>query len=235
MSDAEKTEALVQLAGTMAHELNNIFTAVTGNLSLLEGAFDGDDGNAQVVSDVIRTAKRGIELSSRLQAFAGRQAFRRCKIDLNRAIAEVSIELKRSLLRSVDVELELLPGECIVVADGDRLRAVLAELASNAAAAMGHRGWLTMATSLAENTGQLPGLAPGRYGRILMRDCGCGMSPQVAKRALDPLFSTKSQSVDAGWGLSKAAGFARQSGGQIFLSSQLGQGTTVELYLPLAA
>src|SRR5215471_1713484 len=114
MSDTEKEEALVQLAGSVAHELNNIFTAVAGNLSLLEATLDHDSQKANLVSDVIRTANRGIELSQKLQAFAGRQKLNRTHFDLNRSVADVTAQLKRTLLRNIDAELVLLPASCIV-------------------------------------------------------------------------------------------------------------------------
>src|SRR5579859_6175398 len=117
MSDLEKDEALVQLAGSVAHELNNIFTAVTGNLSLLEASLDDDRQKASLVSDVIRTANRGIELSQKLQAFAGRQKLNRTRFDMNQSVASVIAGLKRSILRNIDVELVLLPASCVVAAD----------------------------------------------------------------------------------------------------------------------
>ena len=107
MSELEEIDPLVRLAGTVAHELNNIFTAVTGNLSLLESGAQG--ANAGVISDVLRTANRGIELSQKLQAFAGRQKLNRTLFDLNQSVATVITGLKRSVLRNVDIDLALLP------------------------------------------------------------------------------------------------------------------------------
>ncbi len=230
MSDTEKVEALVQLAGTVAHELNNIFTAVTGNLSLLEGSLPGESDHARVVSDVIRTAHRGIELSEKLQAFAGRQRLRMTCMDLNRAVTMVVTEMKRSVLRSVDVRLEL-GADCFVASDQDKMMLVLEELAKNAATAMEFRGLLTIATAqIRLMPQQVPRLPEGDYVRLALRDSGCGMLPDVMKRALDPVFST--HSGRAGWGLAKCAGFIRQCGGEILLSSAAGYGTVVEIYLP---
>ena len=95
MSELEEIDPLVHLAGTVAHELNNIFTAVTGNLSLLESGVALEGGNAGVISDVLRTANRGIELSQQLQAFAGRQKLNRTLFDLNHSVATVITGLKR--------------------------------------------------------------------------------------------------------------------------------------------
>ncbi|HEY2008335.1 MAG TPA: ATP-binding protein [Rhizomicrobium sp.] len=231
MSNIEKEEALVQLAGTVAHELNNIFTAVAGNLSLLEASLNEDRQKASLVSDVIRTANRGIELSQKLQAFAGRQKLNRTRFDLNQSMARMVAELKRSLLRNIDVELALLQASCVVAADEEKFQHVVEELFKNAAAAMNHRGWLIVATNqlvLQDNqVGRLPG---GDYVRLSVRDSGGGMNPEVVRRALDPLFSTRSG--HQGWGLAKCAGFVRQCGGEIVLSSIEGQGTAAEIYLP---
>jgi signal transduction histidine kinase len=234
MPDTEKVDALVHLAGTVAHELNNIFTAVTGNLSLLEAGFEDEGHNASVISDVIRTANRGIELSQRLQAFAGRQKLNRTRFDLNHSVASVITDLKRSVLRNIDIDLALLPASCFVAADQEKLHHVLEELAKNAAAAMDHRGWIIVRTSqVTLMDGQIGRLPRGTYVKLSLRDSGRGMSPDVVRRAMDPLFST--WSGHQGWGLAKCAGFVRQCGGEITLNSVKGQGTAAEVYLPRSA
>jgi signal transduction histidine kinase len=231
MPDTEKEEALVQLAGSVAHELNNIFTAVAGNLSLLEASLDHDRQKASLVGDVIRTANRGIELSQKLQAFAGRQKLNRTRFDLNQSVASMIAGLKRSTLRNVDVELVLLPASCIVAADEEKFQHTVEELVKNAAAAMNNRGWIIITTNqvlLQDN--QIGRLAAGSYVRLSVRDSGGGMSPDVMRRALDPVFSTRTG--HQGWGLAKCAGFVRQCGGEIMLSSVEGQGTSAEIYFP---
>jgi signal transduction histidine kinase len=234
MSDSDKVEALVHLAGSVAHELNNIFTAVTGNLSLLEDSFSRDNENAGLVSDVMRTANRGIQLSQQLQAFAGRQRLQRARFDVNRSVAAIMAAMKRDALRHVDVQLGLHPASCIVAADEEKFQSVVEELARNAAAAMNHRGWMIVSTGpFVLEAGQVGRLPPGAYIRLCVRDSGHGMSQEVVKRALDPLFSTRGG--NRGWGLARCAGFLRQSGGDILLSSVKGQGTAVEIYLPQSA
>src|SRR5580698_3582407 len=189
MSDTEKEEALVQLAGSVAHELNNIFTAVAGNLSLLEASLDDDRQKVGLVNDVIRTANRGIELSQKLQAFAGRQKLNRTRFDMNQSVASVIAGLKRSILRSIDVELVLLPASCMVAADEQKFQHVVEELLKNASAAMDHRGWIVISTNQLElQDGQVGRLSAGSYVRLSVRDSGGGMSPDVMRRALDPVF-----------------------------------------------
>lgn len=231
MPDREKVDALSQLAATMAHELNNIFTAVSGNLSILEESFDDKSSHAKLVGDIIQTARRGIELSQTLQAFAGSQRLNRKSFDLNQAVSSAVAGLKNSILQHIDVELGLTQSECIVTTDEDKFARVLEELSRNAAAAMDNHGRLviaTTATTLEERqAGRLP---PGSYARLTVKDTGRGMMPEVAKRALDPLFST--QGGRHGWGLARCAGFIRQSKGEILLTSLPGKGTIVDVYLP---
>lgn len=234
MPDLEEIDPLVHLAGTVAHELNNIFTAVTGNLSLLEPGGVQEGSNAGVISDVLRTANRGIELSQKLQAFAGRQKLNRTLFDLNRTVAAAITDLKRSVLRHVDIDLALLPTACFVAADEEKFQHVLEELASNAAAAMNHRGWIIVRTEYATlSTHEVGKLPEGQYVKLTVRDSGSGMSPDVMRRALDPLFSTRPG--HQGWGLARCAGFLRQCGGDIVLTSTKGQGTAAVIYLPRRA
>jgi len=231
MSELEEIDPLVHLAGTVAHELNNIFTAVTGNLSLLESGAVQEGSNAGVISDVLRTANRGIELSQKLQAFAGRQKLNRTLFDLNRTVATVITDLKRSVLRHVDIDLALSPTACFVAADEEKFHHVLEELASNAAAAMNHRGWIIVRTEYATlSNREVSKLPEGQYVKLTVRDSGSGMSPEVMRRALDPLFTTRPG--HQGWGLARCAGFLRQCGGDIALTSTKGQGTAAAIYLP---
>jgi signal transduction histidine kinase len=233
MRQSEKMEALVHLAGEVAHELNNIFTAVTGNLSLLSESMDPKGAPAGMIDEIARTAERGIALSQKLQAFAGRQPLRRKSVDVNHVLTQSVLDLRRHLPSSIDVMLVPLPQACISYVDEEKLYSTFQELAANAIAAMNGAGTLRFRaeekTVPADNRS---GLRPGRYVRIQVADTGRGMEPEVAARALEPLFSTKKSHIDAGWGLSNCAGFLRQSGGGMFLHSATGSGTAVELYLP---
>lgn len=231
MPDREKVDALVQLAGTVAHELNNIFTAVAGNMSLLAANLNKQDQNASLVSDIVRTTNRGIELSQKLQSFAGRQRLNVTSFDLNRSVVTVIGLLKRSLLHGIDVEFALDPSRCMVATDEEKFQNLVEELIKNAVAAMDHRGRIAICTSQeALQDNQVRRLPAGNYIRFSVHDTGSGMSPDVMRRALDPLFSTRKG--HQGWGLAKCAGFVRQGRGDIILSSIKGQGSAVEVYLP---
>jgi hypothetical protein len=239
VADAEKMTALVELAGAVAHELNNIFTAVTGNLSLLDEDLAGGEGNdtSARIGEVIRTAERGMILSSKLQAFAGRQPLKRKRVDVNGLVGLLVRDLPPSPLNAVHLRLSLAKGELPSVVDEDKLRASVQEILRNALAAMPKTGGqIIVETRLCDTAAcekNTPTLRPGRYVLIAVSDSGKGMSDEVAKRAVDPLFTTKTPGINAGWGLSNCAGFVRQSGGYIALASRLGLGTRVEIYLPL--
>lgn len=234
MADTDKMTALVELAGAVAHELNNIFTAVTGNLSLLDEDLQGEPSYR--INEVIRTAQRGINLSSKLQAFAGRQPLRRAQVNVNRLVGIIARNLSMDLLRGVNLRVLLCNEPCISFVDEDKLGSCCSEILHNAIAAMPKGGQITVETRLigADKPAMAsPVSRPGDYVLIAISDTGKGMSPEVAARAVDPLFTTKEPGINSGWGLSNCAGFIRQSGGYITLASKVGLGTRVEIYLPL--
>lgn len=224
---SDKMTALVQLAGTVAHELNNIFTAVTGNLSLLEPEMPGSSNRASTVRDIVRAAERGIDLTSKLQAFAGRQRLERQNVELNALVLRTMREL-RSSLPTTNVKITLADTEFVIYADERKLSDAIAELVKNAHAAMPPvGGCLTVETARHEIEGRHP------QALLRIRDNGKGMAPDVMARAMEPLFTTRPHGIKAGWGLSNCAGFIRQSGGRITLHSEVGRGTLVEITLPL--
>ena len=224
---SDKMTALVQLAGTVAHELNNIFTAVTGNLSLLEPDAALPANQASTVRDIVRAAERGIDLTSKLQAFAGRQRLNRENVELNAVVLRTMRALSPSL-PATNVKIALAESEFIVFADEQKLADTIIELVKNAHAAMSPiGGCLTVETARHEIEGRHP------QALLRIRDNGKGMAPEVMARAMEPLFTTRPHGIKAGWGLSNCAGFVRQSGGRMSIHSELGAGTLVEITLPL--
>ena len=223
--ESEKMNALVQLAGTVAHELNNIFTAVAGNLSLLDQEFTGEQ--SVTYRDILRAAQRGIDLTSKLQAFAGRQRLDRSCIEVNDVVSRTLAKLHHSLA-GMTTDIALADDDFIVYADEQKLADTLVELIKNALAAMPEVGGrLTIRTERQQRGISHP------HVLISIADNGAGMTPDVMARATEPLFTTGPHGIKAGWGLSNCAGFVRQSGGTMALSSEAGRGTTVELSLPL--
>lgn len=225
LNESEKMDALVQLAGTVAHELNNIFTAVAGNLSLLDQDFSGEQ--SVTYQDIVRAAQRGIDLTSKLQAFAGRQRLDRRSIDLNAVVTRTLTRLRHTL-SGVELDVALGDSQFIVYADELKLSDTVIELIKNARTAMSDTGGrLTIRTQRLQRGNNHP------HVLLSITDNGAGMTPDVMARAAEPLFTTGPHGIKAGWGLSNCAGFVRQSGGTMTLTSEPGRGTTVELSLPL--
>jgi signal transduction histidine kinase len=218
--EAEKTAALVRLAGKISHELNNICTALIGNLALLEHSAE-DEESASTIGEVRKSAERVIGLSAKLQAFAGRQLLYPEPVDINDAVIHAMEPLLPSLLKDTDLVMDLAKEDCIAAVDEEKFRAAISELVNNACASMGANGKLTVKTRVQD-----------AQVEIRITDTGSGMPQQVLSRAMDPLFTTKPSYTKAGWGLSEVAGFVRQLGGEITLQSKLGQGTSVTLRLP---
>ena len=225
LHDSEKMDALVHLAGTVAHELNNIFTAVAGNLSLLDQEFTGEQ--SVTYRDILRAAQRGIDLTAKLQAFAGRQRLDRRSTDLNGVVSRTLSKLRHTLA-GVTVDIALADGAFIVFADEQKLSDTVVELIRNACAAMPQTGG-----RLAIKTERLQRGNSHPHVLLSIADNGAGMTPDVMARAIEPLFTTGPDGIKSGWGLSNCAGFIRQSGGTLTLASEPGRGTTVEISLPL--
>lgn len=222
--DTEKMDALVQLAGTVAHELNNIFTAVAGNLSLLDQDFSGEQ--SITYRDIVRAAQRGIDLTSKLQAFAGRQRLERRRIDLNGVVSTTLARLRHTL-SGVELDVVLGTTEFVVYADEQKLSDTVVELIKNARTAMSDTGGRLSVRTQRHQRGNNP------HVLLSVMDNGAGMTPDVMARATDPLFTTSPHGIKTGWGLSNCAGFVRQSGGTMTLTSEPGRGTMVEVSLPL--
>jgi len=219
-NEAEKTAALVRLAGKISHELNNICTALIGNLALLEHSVE-DEESVMTIGEVRRSTERVIGLSAKLQAFAGRQLLYPEPVDINDAVIHAIEPLLPSLLKDTDLVMDLAKEDCIAAVDKEKFQTAISELVHNACASMGANGKLTIKTRVQD-------------ARVEVRviDTGSGMPQNVLAHAMDPLFTTKPSYMKAGWGLSEVAGFVRQLGGEIALQSRLGQGTSVTLRLP---
>lgn len=223
--DSERISALIQLAGTVSHELNNIFMAVAGNLSLLDHDLAGDQ--LAIFQDVLRAAQRGVDLTSKLQAFAGRQRLVRRNTEIH-AVVTRALEAQRPALEGVSLLTALAPEDFIAYIDEEKLFDTIVELVANASAAMPQSGGrLIVKTMRQAHSNGHP------HVLLSVSDNGSGMTPEVIARATEPLFTTGANGIKVGWGLSSAAGFIRQSGGVMTIASAPAQGTTVKISLPL--
>src|SRR3954468_19608146 len=211
---SEKMTALVQLAGTVAHELNNIFTAVSGNISLLNQESHIDTEQATTLRDIVRAAQRGIDLTSKLQAFAGRQRLNRKPLDLNATLSRTMRELRHGL-SAVNVRMTLAEGELVAYLDEEKFVETVKELVKNARAAMPPIGGTLVVETWRKQDDR-------RQSQALLRisDNGSGMPPEIMGRAMEPLFTTNPRGIQAGWGLSFCAGYIRQCGGRMIMHSE---------------
>ncbi len=235
---AERLQALGQLAGGIAHDINNVLQAVAGSLALIQRR-SGDAAAlkryAQLGTEAI---ERGASVTGRLLAFGRRSDLCAEAVELVPLLNGVGELLIHTLGADIDVRVAL-PGHLPrAVADKGQLETVLVNLATNARDAMPNGGRLLISAEtdiVADGDPPHPaGLRPGAYVRLAVADTGTGMDAATLARAREPFFTTKQSGAGTGLGLSMALGFAEQSGGALTIDSTRGQGTTVTLWLPRA-
>ena len=240
---SQRLEAVGRLTGGVAHDFNNLLTVVQGNLELLEEEArerkkTADDDHLELITQALEAAERGSQLTRRLLAFSRQQALEPKPVRLDALVSDLLRLLTRTLGADVTIEPSVPEGVWSFQADRVQLDSALLNLAINARDAMPDGGTLTISGEnlvLGEvEPSSLGDLQPGRYVRIRVRDSGHGMTPDVARRAVDPFFTTKEVGKGSGLGLSMVYGFVTQSGGGLRLDSAPGQGTSVDLLFPAA-
>jgi len=236
-AQSQKMESLGQLTGGVAHDFNNLLHVINNALTLLERHLRGRDPQVTGYLEMIRrNADRAASVTARLLAFSRQQPLDPKPTDVNRLVSGMAEMLSHTLGESVSLEMVRGGSVWPVAVDRNQLETAIVNLALNARDAMPAGGRLTIETSntyLDEGyVGNHPELKEGQYAMIAVSDSGLGMSPDVAARAFDPFFTTKEAGKGTGLGLSQVFGFIKQSGGHIKIYSELGQGTTVKLYLP---
>ncbi|MFL5280020.1 MAG: response regulator [Rhodopila sp.] len=249
LHQAQKLQAVGQLAGGIAHDFNNMLATVLGNLELMERRVpqpgkpwtDADSEKLQrLIERATGAVQRGGALTSRLLAFSRRQRLAARPTDINALLRELITLASSTLGRRVQVAAELNDEIWPAMVDPSQVEAAILNLCLNARDAMPEGGRLTISTANAVVEPFTPGagshgdLAPGSYVQVCIADTGTGMTPEVKARAFDPFFTTKGPGAGSGLGLSQVYGMARQSGGGVTLDSEPGQGTRVTLYLPRA-
>lgn len=237
LRQSQKMEALGQLTGGLAHDLNNMLAVIIGSLSLLERRrARGEAGLQELVDAAMEAAQRAAALTHRLLAFSRRQSLSPQVIDVNRLVAGMSDLLRRTLGVTVQLETILGGGLWRTHADASQLESTLLNLTINSRDAMPEGGHLTIETANAHLDDQYAAMhadvPSGQYVLIAVTDNGVGMSPDVTRKAFDPFFTTKGVGKGTGLGLSQVYGFVKQSNGHVKIYSEVGHGTTVKLYLP---
>lgn len=235
---AHKLEAIGQLTGGVAHDFNNMLTVLLGNAELLEEALIDRPALRQLATMSRNAAGRAAQLTSRLLAFARRQPLDPRKADIDRLVDEMTPLLSRTL--GDNIELRHVTGASVWQAaiDVSQLENAILNLCINARDAMPGGGRITIeTTNFRQTEGAISGdgtLADGEYVVIAVIDTGTGMDPATVRQAFDPFFTTKGTGQGSGLGLSMVHGFCRQSTGQVRITSELGAGTTVRMFLPRA-
>lgn len=236
---SQKMEGLGQLTGGVAHDFNNLLTVISLNLETLAEWPKMEREAREMAQAALQAADRGADLVRSLLAFARRQPLRPRVIDVNQVVLDTDHLLRRTL--GAQVELETMLGQDIwpVTADPAQLQAALVNLAVNARDSMAEGGKLTLETSNAmldeHYAQQNADVRPGAYVQLAVSDTGSGIPADILDRVFEPFFTTKDIGKGTGLGLSMVYGLIKQSSGHIKLYSEVGQGTTVKLYLPRTA
>jgi PAS domain S-box-containing protein len=237
LRQAQKMEAVGQLTGGLAHDFNNLLTAISGSLELLQirlgqGRLNDLD---RYVNAAQGAARRAAALTHRLLAFSRRQTLDPKPTDMNRLVAGMEELIRRTVGPEIEVEAVKAVGLWPTLVDPPQLENALLNLCINARDAMPEGGRITIETAnrwLDDHAARERDLPVGQYLSLSVSDTGTGMAPEVIAKAFDPFFTTKPTGQGTGLGLSMIYGFARQSGGQVQIYSEVGEGTTVCIYLP---
>jgi PAS domain S-box-containing protein len=236
LAHAQRLDALGQLTGGIAHDFNNLLTVISGNLQLLETDAPEDPATRETLESASRAVERGAALTRKLLAFSRRQHLLPRAVRTVQLLADLSDMLGRTLGERISVIAECANDIPAVYADPGELEAALLNLALNARDAMPRGGRLSITARQQHVTRPDTDakLAPGTYVMFAVTDTGDGMRPEILARVLEPFFTTKGAGKGSGLGLSMVYGFVKQSGGHLNIDSQVGRGTRVELYLPVA-
>ena len=228
LAQARKMEAVGQLTGGVAHDFNNLLTVVLGNVDILMRRAEDEAKRARRIDAVRQAAERGRDLTHQLLAFSRRQHLSPVTFDVNGLVNGFAPLLRQAVGEAVTLELVLDDGALPVHADRTQLETALLNLAVNARDAMSEGGTLRIETRRE--------VGPGGADEVCVevRDTGDGMSPEVRDRVFEPFFTTKEVGKGSGLGLSQVYGFVSQSSGRVAVSSEVGGGTSVRLYLPVS-
>ncbi len=239
LQQAEKMRAIGQLAGGIAHDFNNQLTGITMGAALIARGLPDQSEIRRYVEFVQTCAKRSSDLTLKLLTFARSEPSAATPIRVHDVVREVVAILDHSVDKGIRIELHLGAARCVVRADGAQLQSALLNIGLNARDAMPRGGTLTFLTEaervlVTRTTASGLALAPGDYLRVRVRDTGQGMDELTRKRMFEPFFTTKPRGQGTGLGLSTVYGAISGLGGAIDVESRRGQGTTFDVYLPLA-
>jgi len=236
---AQKMEAVGQLAGGVAHDFNNILTAIVGYTDLLAGELGGNVRHLEDLEEIRKAARRAAALTRQLLAFSRKQVLEPRIIDVNGVVLNLDKMLRSLIAENIELKTELADNLAAARADPNQIEQVIMNLAINARDAMPDGGTVTIETGNATlddaYAAQHVSVIPGEYVMLAVSDTGCGMDEKTKSRVFEPFFTTKPVGRGTGLGLSTVYGIVKQTGGNIWLYSEPGKGTTFKIYLPAIA
>jgi PAS domain S-box-containing protein len=234
LRQAQKMDAIGQLAGGVAHDFNNLLTAIRGFSDLLAKSVEPGDPRRKDVGEILKATERAAALTRQLLAFSKRQVFRLEPLSANAIVDDMTKIIRRLVGDSIKVETELEPNLWTVRADPGQLEQVLLNLALNARDAMTEGGTLSITSRnvVIDADSVVP---QGRYICLEVSDTGAGMTDETRARVFEPFFTTKEPNSRSGLGLATVYGIVVQSGGHIGVESSLGKGTRFTIHLPVAS
>jgi signal transduction histidine kinase len=239
LRQSQKMEAVGQLTGGIAHDLNNILTVITGTIEILAEAVADRPELAAIAQMIEEAAGRGADLTQRLLAFARKQPLQPREVDVNALVIEASNLLRPTLGEQIEVHMVLAGDTMRALIDPSQLTNAILNLALNARDAMPDGGKLTIETCnvvLDDNYASMNvDVTAGNYVMVAVTDSGHGIPASILNNVFEPFFTTKDVDKGSGLGLSMVYGFVKQSNGHIKIYSEEGHGTTVRIYLPQAA
>jgi len=236
LRQAQKMEAIGRLAGGVAHDFNNVLTAIFGYVDILREEMPADSAAQQDLAEVRKASERAASLTKQLLAFSRQQVLEPMVLEPNALVEDFEKMLHRLIGEDVELRLSLARDTGNVLADPGQLQQVLMNLVVNARDAMPVGGKIILETANAELTEQYAELhqpvVPGRYVMLAVSDTGTGMTAETKARIFEPFFTTKEKGKGTGLGLSTVYGIVKQSGGYVWVYSEVGRGTTFKIYLP---
>ena len=238
LRQAQKMEAIGKLAGGVAHDFNNLLTVINGYARRIVDALRQEDPLREEAATLLRAGESAADLTRQLLAFSRRQVLQPRHIDIRASITGMEPILRRLVPTAIEIRTVLASEPCVALADQTQFEQVIMNLVVNAVDAMPRGGILTIEASRTlldeAYASEHAGVTSGHYVQFAVTDTGVGMDTHTRERIFEPFFTTKEQGHGTGLGLSTVYGIVKQSGGHIWVYSELGQGTTFKVHLPLS-
>jgi CheY-like chemotaxis protein len=234
---AQKMEAIGQLASGVAHDFNNLLTVIQGFAGFVAADATLDQRHMRDLGEIIKAADRAAALTKQLLAFSRQQVLQTAPVDLNLLLTDMTGMLGRLIGEHIEISLALAPGLSLALADRGQLEQVVMNLVVNARDAIPGGGRVTIETADVELENSLfhqEAIMHGRYVMLAVTDTGSGMTRETQQHLFEPFFTTKEAGKGTGLGLSTTYGIVKQSNGYIWVYSELGRGSTFKVYLPRA-